>query len=98
MIGHYQQEAPQSQKTIDAMVFLKKWMVPEIGVPQNGWVIIPIHLGVPLFLETPKWRCLVVSKMFDSYTTLQRFVRKRLSYFTRVEPSPDFCLVANASS
>ena len=35
-------------------------MFLKIGVPQNGWFIVetPIKmddLGVPLFLETPKW-------------------------------------------
>ena len=39
---------------------MKKWMFPKIVVPQNGWFTIenPIKmddLGVPLFLETPKW-------------------------------------------
>jgi len=41
-------------------MFEPKWMFPKIGVPQNGWFIMetPIkmdNLGVPLFLETPKW-------------------------------------------
>ena len=34
------------------------WMLPKIGVPQNGWFIMETlikmdDLGVPLFLETP---------------------------------------------
>ena len=37
-----------------------RWVFPKIGVPQNGWFIVehPIKmddLGVPLFLETPRW-------------------------------------------
>ena len=38
----------------------KRWVFPNIGVPQNGWFVMenPIkmdNLGVPLFLETPRW-------------------------------------------
>ncbi len=37
-----------------------KWVFLKIGVPQNGWFIVenPLKmddLGIPLFLETPKW-------------------------------------------
>ena len=39
---------------------LCKWGFPKIGIPQNWWFVMenPIKmddLGVPLFLETPKW-------------------------------------------
>ena len=40
--------------------FPTKWVFPKIGVPQNGWFMEhPIKmddLGVPLFVEKPKWR------------------------------------------
>ena len=35
------------------------WVFPKIGVPQNGWFIMPIkmdYLGLPLFLETPIYK------------------------------------------
>ena len=33
-----------------------KWVFPKIGVPQNGrFIMIMDDLGVPLFLETPKY-------------------------------------------
>lgn len=59
---------------------LDDWTLPTGGPP----VTPPL---MP-WCFSKKWRCLVVSKMFDSYTILQLFVRKRLSkglsYFTRI--------------
>ena len=53
------------KKTSQQRSFLSKsrrnmWMLPKIGVPQNGWFIMenPIKmddLAVPLFLETPMY-------------------------------------------
>ena len=39
---------------------MKKWVLPNIGIPQNGWFIMENlikmdDLGVPQFSETPKW-------------------------------------------
>ena len=55
-IGRYQHLQTRSKKKHSWLI----WGFPKIGVPQNGWFIMenPIKmddLGVPLFLETPKW-------------------------------------------
>ena len=54
-------EKPPPQKKRDI------WVVPKIGVHQNGWFIMenPIKIdnlgGFPIFLETPIWQTVELS-------------------------------------
>ena len=72
-----------------------KWMFPKIRVPQDGWFImekpiILMDLGVPLFLETPKYQnpCCFFSKKMPfihcESSTQQRwvvfFLKKKTSF------------------
>ena len=72
-------------------LFHNMWVFPKIGVPQNGWFIVEIHikmddLGVPPFLET-----LMCSLDYHFFRTQQIGLAQESPSF-RLFPEPNFGL------